>query len=562
MFRFARFSMRAFALCAAMLLPAAADAQCTFSNSSTPARSVLVYRFAVREVGDSAVLGVTLTFTGSTSGIDTIVVPAQWAGQRLHAIRNLHPRDADVRIDSIAGRGALVVRHTAAAPVDISYDVVKDWTGPLDHPYEFHPMIFSDYVEVTGANALVHPRADRYEPVIAHFDWTALPPSWTLATSFGTVEVGVGASADRCQTVIGTWSDIGDALYAAGEFRVRRFDIRDKPAVLAIRGTWPFSDSAVVAEIQRDVGAVRAFWHDDNFPYLLVTWAPFDRDYGSDDGSAFTNALWIFMSRKESLASQVTQLTHESFHTWDPGRMGAQVDSEESKLGWFREGFTMYYADMIAHRARLISLATAVERANRHLRSFAGSTDPYTRGDVIARWLDGAIRAHTHNTRSLDDVMRALVQSANQPLTLERVLATADRNLAPSDRKTLRDLLAAPGPVPANFSAGVLAPCVRVSLDSMYAFDAGFDVQASIAASRATGVREGSAAYAAGMRDGQRLAGASIYPGNPDKPAVFTVVNDSTKSRISYLPRGPVFAAPQLHVVDDSGAAQPVRCGR
>jgi len=364
-------------------------AQCTFSPPAAAARPVLLYRFGVNGERDSTTLGVILEFTGSASGIDTVSVPVQWAGERLQSMRRLRALDADVEIDSIADHALRIVKHPPGRRVRLAYELRRDWTGALNHPYEFHPMIFGGYIEMTGANALVRPRFDIYTPIAAEFDWTGVPASWAVATSFGTADHAASSSvkapqADRCQTFNGPWRDVSGALFAAGDFRVHRFTIGTKPAVLAIRGPWAFTDSAVIAEIQRNVGLVRAFWHDDNFPYFLVTWAPFDRDHGSSDGTGFTNALWIFMSKLDSLSTQTTQLTHEAFHAWDPRRMGQEPDGEESRIGWFHEGFTTYYADEIAYRAGLIPLESVVRRANRDLTNFEGSTDSYTRGDVIA----------------------------------------------------------------------------------------------------------------------------------------------------------------------------------
>lgn len=461
------------AVLVSLSLSGRARSQCTFSESSVPQRPALVYRFALRTVADTTLLAVTFDFRGSPTGIDTLAVPTQWAGQRLSSMRNLRALGTGVEIDTIPGRDARLVRHAPDAPVRIAYDLEKDWSGSLNHPYEFHPMISPEYVEFTGNNALVHPRfTDPYTPIIAHFDWSGLPASWGLATSFGAAEGTSDDGADdkrndRCQTSLGTWFEVNGALYAAGDFRFHRFAIRGKPAVLAIRGAWLFSDSAVVAEIQRDVGLVREFWRDDEFPYFLVTWAPFDKDHGSSDGTAFTNALWIFMSRLDSLSTQITQLTHESFHAWNPRKMGRAVNGEERLTGWFHEGFTTYYADDIAYRAGLIPLSRVVQRANRDIESFTGSTDPYVRGDVIARWLDGAIRAGTQGRNSLDDVMRDLVRGAAQPLTLARIFETADRYLSSDDRSRLRALIDGSADLrAANFEAGELSPCVRVTMDS------------------------------------------------------------------------------------------------
>jgi hypothetical protein len=101
----------------------------------------------------------------------------------------------------------------------------------------------------------------------------------------------VSRLATRCQSYSGPWSGVRQALFAAGEFRIHRFQVGARPAVLAIRGEWTFSDDEAITDIQKAVGIVREFWHDDNFPYFLVTLKPFDNDSGQGDGSAFTNAF-------------------------------------------------------------------------------------------------------------------------------------------------------------------------------------------------------------------------------------------------------------------------------
>jgi predicted metalloprotease with PDZ domain len=322
--------------------------------------------------------------------------------------------------------------------------------------------------------------------------------------------------------------------------------------ILAIRASWPFSDSAAIEAIQATVGAVRDFWHDDNFPYFLVTWSQFDRDRGDGDGTAFTNALWMFTSRLDSLpAWQISTLTHEAFHAWDPRRVGREPNDEERRIGWFHEGFTAYYGDLIAYRNGLIPLSEVVDDANHDLSSVAHSRSSYTRGLVIALWLDGQIRARSEGRRSLDDVMYDMVRGADKPLTLDRILETANRYVSSDDQALLRR--AATGDIDPRAmlpKAGQLAPCVRVTLDSAWAFDAGFDVKVSTDAKRVTGVEASGPAYAAGLRDGQPLLDWSIYNGQSEKPARFTIQADTGRQRIVYYPRGPGAVVPQLHIVD------------
>ena len=143
---------------------------------------------------------------------------------------------------------------------------------------------------------------------------------------------------DRCQSHTGPWTDAHDALFAAGDFRIHNFQIGKRAAVLAVRGVWTFTDDEAIADLQRVVSIVRDFWHDDRFPYFLVTLKAFDQDQGSSDGTALTNAFWLYLSRKDPFSAQLTTLAHETFHAWNPRKMGVQpagvnIDCRRSTLG-------------------------------------------------------------------------------------------------------------------------------------------------------------------------------------------------------------------------------------
>jgi hypothetical protein len=62
-------------------------------------------------------------------------------------------------------------------------------------------------------------------------------------------------------------------------------------------------------------------------------------------GSEFTNAFWMYVSRQDSFADRLPQLAHESFHAWNPHRMGLRPNGEP--IDWFTEGFTDYYLETI-----------------------------------------------------------------------------------------------------------------------------------------------------------------------------------------------------------------------
>jgi len=538
-----------FALCvAAATSPSLA--QCRFPADGTG--RILAYAFEPTVTTAGTTLHVNLRFHGGPDAQEELEIPNEWAGEKLHGVTNLHALSGDTIVDT-ASPGSKLLRHGPNQEVVLAYDLVKDWTGRFTHPAEFHGALLPEYVEINGDNALVHPKLSTEEQVTVHFDWKQLPASWVLATSFGTSF----NSDDRCQSYSGPWSAVQQALFTAGEFRIHRFRIGVQPAILAIRGEWTFSDDEVIADIQKAVGIVRDFWHDDKFPYFLVTLKPFDYESGNGDGSAFTNAYWLYLSRQDSISDQLPTLIHETFHAWDPRRMGVLSPEERDAIEWFREGFVTYYGYLLALRAQLIQLPTYLESVNRDLRSFAGSTSGYVRGRVIALWLDQRIRRESGGRNSLDTVMYDMVSQAGKPLTQTRILETAGRYLSAASRTELAHTVEPGSRLPGFENA--LGPCARGSVDEVQTFDLGFDLNASTAAGSVTGVEPGGPAFLAGLRNGQRLSGRlSVYNNQPEKPTIVTVQTIQGRQAIEYYPHGAPIAVMQYHL--ERQAANPVNC--
>ena len=255
-------------------------------------------------------------------------------------------------MDSSSASGEVVLHGPANHVVVVEYDLQRDSSKPLVNPLQFHPVLTPQYLEFTGSNALVRRVLSDNAAETANFNWQGLPSVWTLATSFGTSET----PASRCQTFTGPWNRVQEGLYAAGDFRIHPFRINGQSAYLAIRGTWTFTDDEAIQDIQKTIGIVRDFWSDNAFPYYPVTVSPFDRDHGSADGSEFTNAFWMFVSRLDRLDGLLPTLAHESFHAWNPGKMGTvPTGYDENAIKWFREGPTDYYGQLLTYRAGLLS---------------------------------------------------------------------------------------------------------------------------------------------------------------------------------------------------------------
>jgi predicted metalloprotease with PDZ domain len=527
-------------------------AQCRFPV--TPHEPTITYRFHPEVTPAGLVLHVRFSFRTSADGTQTLVLPTQWAGEALHAVTNLRAVSRGASLEKGADADTRIVRAAPHRSVVIAYDLQKDWNGPLVSPLQFHPVLMPEYVEFTGSNALVRPELDDRATETANFDWQALPTTWVLATSFGTS----ASAADRCQTYTGSWRDVDEGLYAAGDFRVHRFQINGSPAFLAVRGVWTFSDDDAVKDVQKVVGMVRTFWHDDNFPYFLVTLSPYDQDHGSSDGSAFTNAFWMFVSRLDSFSGLLPQLAHESFHAWDPKRMGSEPTGySEDLIKWFREGPTEYYAQLLTYKAGELTASEYINSMNIALRRFPISNDEYVRGRIISLWLDGTIRRESRGQHSLDDVMFDMVRTGDQPYTLDRILATAGQYLSPESRTLLEQAVSHHGDLPAPEHLPILGDCAHASLDDVPTFDLGFDFDRSRSTGTVAGVVENGPAFNAGLRDGQSLLGNSFYKGDPERMARFKVHTDAGDKQIDFYPRGKTIQAWQYHIDKNKQCQRP-----
>jgi predicted metalloprotease with PDZ domain len=187
----------------------------------------------------------------------------------------------------------------------------------------------------------------------------------------------------------------------------------------------------------------------------------------------------------------------------------------------------------------------------------------YRRGSVIAAWLDATIRQESHN-RSLDDLMFYLVhQDADYQrkhhgkpmvLTNKRVFSAAARFLGKTSVSQLQQYALKGGSI--QLPENALGPCVQLHTEMIGKFELGFDRSSTTSdAKQVVGVKPDSEAYKAGLRDGQKLLGWSIYNGDPTKEVRLTIKTDNGKQVLTYYPQGP--KTPIQQFVVDAGEDSP-----
>lgn len=535
-------------------------AQCNFP--APVSSNVINYAFEPIVTQDKMSLRVTLEFKGGKSGKAKLELPSKWAGEKdvEKSITELTALSAQATVSDTKSPTVKQLQFPPNSVVRISYVLIKDWNGPLNAATRFRSDLSPEYFHIVGPTSVVESKLDQFKTVDAHFDWSKLPPAWSLATSFGTDE--------RCQLFHGSWSDAQNYLFVGGDYRTYRTTVSGNAVDFAVRGKWSFTDDEWTSQVRRIIEYERAFWHDNSFPYFLITLTPFTQDRGSQGGTALTNAFMEHLSRLDTISPNVLrQLAHENFHSWNPYRIGHVPDPEE-RVNWFYEGFTGYYEDLMLLRAGLESFPDYVQALNMNLRNYGMgeaidvSLDEFVRrhsadkkalpglerrrGAVIAAWLDATIRQESNNRSSLDDLMFYLVQQNTSykqshhgkpmMLTNKRIFAAAAQYVNKPSLDQFRRYALSGGII--QLPESTLAPCVQSHTEMLGPFELGFD-RSSITGDtkKVTGVKPDSEAYKAGLRDGQQLLAWSIYNGDPMKQVRLTIKIDAGKQTLTYYPQ-------------------------
>ena len=556
--------------------------QCHFSDRSPGA---ITYTFDPVVSDQSLSFRITIEFRGASSGRTKLWLPSEWAGQQHdeRAVTELQALSPRTFIDDAKSPAERLLRFPPNSQVRLSYVLVKDWKGKLDSSTRFRVDLSPLYFHFVGTTALVRPQINPYRTVDVHFDWQKLPASWTLATSV--------ATDDRCQSFHGYWRDALNSLFVGGDYRIHHTTINGNPLNFAIRGQWQFTDENWVDHARKIVDFERTFWRDDNFPYFLITLTPLDQDHGSSGGTALTNAFMQHLSRLDTLTSTTLGiLAHETFHEWNPYRIGLPKGAEYS-VSWFFEGFTRYYQNVMLLRAGLMDFPGYVSSVNELLQKYQLTEGTHVtledfirrhsanhavldqldqrRGAVIALWLDATIRRRSRNQASLDNVMfdlaaqeaarRRAHKAEPVALTNKRLFQTIGQRISQKSLDQLRRYVEQGGVVPIPENA--LGPCVQSDGQTMTRFDLGFDgSRLSSGDTVVAGVVPYTEAYRAGLRDGQELMGWSIHNGDTSKEVRLKIKEPDGERTITYFPRGAKVTVQQFQLDSDKYTHDPRAC--
>ena len=290
------------------------------------------------------------------------------------------------------------------------------------------------------------------------------PPSqiqgnWRVATTLKPIKVN---AAGFGQYLAANYDELIDHPVEMGSFVETRFDVLNTPHRAIFSGVCDVDFDRLKQDLSNICSAQIALFEPITkqapfSEYLFMTQVVSD-GYGGLEHRSSTALICarqdLPFKRMQGTPKGYVQFlglcSHEYFHSWNVKRIKPAAfkpydlsQENYTQLLWLFEGFTSYYDDLILLRSGVINIQTylgllsatitkVLQESGRLEQSVAQSSfdswikyyrqdensansivSYYTKGSLIALCLDLSIRQLSNETRSLDDVMRALWQLPN-----------------------------------------------------------------------------------------------------------------------------------------------------
>ncbi len=355
----------------------------------------------------------------------------------LNCFKTLANENQKYAFKLIPDSNRIVVYHPTSKEIGFYYRIKQDYVGePLEKINR--PRIRPDHFHILGESMFTVPEEVFNSKVENHelgvtIDWIDFPEKYVIHNTFD--------SQKKHQNLpkIKLWGELYHSVFVGGDYRIHQFNCENKPVYFAIRGNWfvDYQDKKLLDALEKTIQSQRTFWNDNSANYFTVIMTPTistaDSSFSgqSTTGSGVWNAFDILSTNNPFNNWNVINyiFNHELMHSWIGGKIGMK---HEELNYWFSEGFTDYYTYKNRLRSKDLDFKTWLEDFNvevlqahwknpeRNKANFIIKDDfwksrdvekiPYRRGAIFAFWLDNQILIKSNYTKSLDDLMKELLQ--------------------------------------------------------------------------------------------------------------------------------------------------------
>jgi len=412
-----------------LCLCVASIAQQIYAENQIPARGVEVAYTVTIKNPASHLYDVQMSIKGIRETSVSISMPAWSPG--IYRIENYARNVQDFRASNIRNQ-PLKWEQTDKQ----TWRIVKQAVDDVEVQYQvFSTQLTDQMADLAPPATFMYVVGQKHVPYTVKYN---APGGWKVYT-------GLEKRGDR---YFATDYDIFiDAPAFIGEFKVLEFDTGGARHYLVFsKRDISMSAPQVTSDIQDIVEAAMKIF--GKLPYKEYIFL-FKVQPQATNSVEHLNSTHITVGENDFVAQAgyrqfLVTVAHEFFHLWNvkrirPGVLGPFDYTHEvhTRLLWMLEGITSYYGDLLLARggidtpeeylSRMAVLIDSLEHApGRHLMSAEEASwnawlrsdnaenntiSYYTKGELIGLLLDIEIRARTKNQKSLDDVMRYLMET-------------------------------------------------------------------------------------------------------------------------------------------------------
>ena len=412
-----------------LCLCVASIAQQIYAENQIPARGVEVAYTVTIKNPASHLYDVQMSIKGIRETSVSISMPAWSPG--IYRIENYARNVQDFRASNIRNQ-PLKWEQTDKQ----TWRIVKQAVDDVEVQYQvFSTQLTDQMADLAPPATFMYVVGQKHVPYTVKYN---APGGWKVYT-------GLEKRGDR---YFATDYDIFiDAPAFIGEFKVLEFDTGGARHYLVFsKRNISMSAPQVTSDIQDIVEAAMKIF--GKLPYKEYIFL-FKVQPQTTNSVEHLNSTHITVGENDFVAQAnyrqfLATVAHEFFHLWNvkrirPGVLGPFDYTHEvhTRLLWMLEGITSYYGDLLLARggidtpeeylSRMAVFIDSLEHApGRHLMSAEEASwnawlrsdnaenntiSYYTKGELIGLLLDIEIRARTKNQKSLDDVMRYLMDT-------------------------------------------------------------------------------------------------------------------------------------------------------
>jgi len=532
----------------------------------------LLWQVTARLDAQPRQLLVSLRFDGGARSRTTLRLPGGWAGLQEQTDASGDSAPDGPRLRPVPGAPALrTVAHALGERVRLHWRL----TPAADAERGGGAQTAERWFAFSGPGVLPVPdELDERAPPTACIRLDGLPEGSRWASSHGNAD-GASVLWRVAPAAAPLAVRVQQALYAGGALQWQTLASGGAAltAVMPAGAGWRFGVDALAQASAEALASQRRYWGElePAPPWLVLLLpapvAPAGGDTGG--GTAWHRALALQASTDLPLpgAGVDALITQALARAWMVDRFGPLAHAgrgDEPLRDWFSEGWAEYLAHRSLLREGRWTPADYAAVLNRKIMAYLDNPEralpnvqvaegalmrpalaalPGARGEWLALQWHAALRGA--GQPGLDAVMRRLLVPAasarregpiSAPLATHRLVAALRAVL---DDQPLRDInrFIERGETFA-FGPTTLGPCFIGQTVRVPSWALGFD-SGSLASQVVAGVQPGGPADAAGLRDGMRLLGHSLVPGDTTQAVRLQVqAADGSRQDISYLPAG------------------------